>query len=224
MHLEDEAIIAMSYIARQGDEKNKCFLSKSTLFIKYRGRLERYSLASIEDIQFKHKMLLFPMIAGGIIAPLSGLALLNDFGNPWALLSMLVVGLLILYYGYEGSPALSIATNIKEYDYFISKPTPNLLAFAKYARQLYKHGDQGRLFYFQLNDDKKELLSKEGQIHFSQPIELLYFEEIKKYKNKLYAIDPVEVVNNIKLVKREHLMVPQLQGIISAQDIIIPNS
>lgn len=224
MHLEDEAIIAMSYIARDGDEKNKCFLSKNNLFIRHRGRLEKYDLPSIKDIQFKHKMLLFPMIAGGVIAPLSALALLNDYGNPWALLTMLILGLLTLYYGYEGSPALSITTNVKEYDYFISRPTPNLFAFAKYARQLYKFSDKGRLFYFRLSDEQLETLEANDQVHITDPIQLLYFEETQLVKDRLFGVDPVNSPNNVKLITRENKMVPQLVGIISREDIIIPDS
>ncbi|MEP2770859.1 MAG: hypothetical protein ABJH05_01835 [Fulvivirga sp.] len=224
MHIEDQAIIATSYIARLGDEKNKCFLSKSTLFIRYRGRLERYELSAIKDIQFKHKLLLFPMIAGGVVAPLSALALLNDYGNPWALLTMLVIGLLTLYYGYEGSPTITITTAVKDYDYFISRPTPNLFAFAKYARQLYKFDDKGRVFYFSLSKEQKEQLTNQGQIYFNEPTDLLYFEETQRHNELLYAIDPVTIPQNFKLVKRDHLMVPILEGLVSQEDIITPDS
>ncbi len=224
MHIDDQAIIATSYIAKRSDEKNKCFLSKSTLFIRYRGRLERYELSAIKDIQFKHKLLLFPMIAGGVIAPLSALALLNDYGNPWALLSMLVAGLLTLYYGYEGSPTLTITTSVKEFDYFISRPTPNLFAFAKYARQLYKFDDRGRLFYFSLSKQQETQLSEKGQIYFNEPIQLLYFEETQSIKSLLYAVDPITIPQNFKFVKHEQLMVPILEGLVSQEDILIPDS
>jgi len=213
MHINDEAIIATSYIAKDGDNNNRCFLSKNTLFVKYRGKMEHYSLESVSDIQFKHKLILFPLIAGGVIAPLCLLALLNSIGNPWLLLSGMVAGLLMIYYGYEGTPTLSINSKIKEYDFFIKKPTPNLLAFVKYVRQIYTFGPDGYFFYL----DKLPKKEKDSYF-FEHATKLLYYEDQLKLAS-CFKIDPLQVAENFTLKSIDNTITPVLIGKVNAEYI-----
>jgi len=223
MHINQQPIIATSFIAKDGDEKNQCYLSKKTLFVRYRNRLESFELSSISDIQFKHKLLLFPLIAGGIIAPLCFLALLKGIGNPWLILSGLVLGLLMAYYGYEGSPTLSITTRVKEFDFFIKNPTPNLFAFSKYARQIFKNGEKGSLFYFEPTNEQLNSLENQSTISFEKETTLLYLDETKPEQQYL-AVDPLEVPSNFRLINKENKVIPIIQGQISSEYIIDPNS
>jgi len=219
MHINDEAVIATSFIGKDGDEKNQCFLSKESLFVQYRGRIERFSLDNIVDIQFKHKLILFPLITGGIIAPLCLLAILNDLGNPWALLSGMVAGLLMTYYGYEGTPSLSVTSKVKEYDFFIRKPTPNLKAFIKYVRQIYMFGPDGYYFYL---DNVPPIV--DGAYEFEDDKKLLYYEEILKLDKPLYRIDPQDVNKNFQLIPEDNMLNPMLSGKINAEYIVSVDS
>ena len=221
MHIENEAIIATAYIGRQGDEKNQCFLSRDKLFIKYRGKITSFDLSEVKDLLFGHKMLLFPVVVGGIIAPLCLLALIRDFGNVWVVLSGAIAGLLLAYYGYEGSPTLTIVTKIKEFDFFIKGPTPNLKAFFKYGRQIIFFKEKGVLLYFQLPDEQIFLLKESGHLSISEPIPLLYYEETLKNRQGVFlAIDPTLSGGHIAPVKVDDHIVPHLKGDIKEEDIL----
>lgn len=224
MRINNEPIIATSFLTKESDLKNQCFLSRDTIFIKYRGKMEDFRLEYVNSIQFKHKMLMFPLIIGGIIAPLSGLALLNDFGNPWLLLSALIGGLLFVYLGYEGSPTLTISTKVKDYDFFIYQPTPSLKAFVKYARQLVYFGEKGYFFYFTLSEQEQQHLSEKNEFNLQAPKRLCYYEEVFNKKEDFFAVEPVRVSSNFSLEANNDQVIPTLKGTIKVEDIIQPDS
>ncbi|MTI22168.1 hypothetical protein E1176_14145 [Fulvivirga sp. RKSG066] len=224
MHINQEPIIATSYIARLGDEKNRCFLSKKSLFIKYKGRLEQFDLSDIQELNFKHKLLLLPLILGGILAPFALLALLKDLGNPWLLLSGMVLGILLIYYGYDGTPTLSIATKVKEFDFFIKKPTPNLLAFSKYARQIFTFGEKGSFFYLKVTNDLAEEHESKAQLTFSDQCRLSYYDEVFRKKNEYFVFDPLLLGKHFELMTEEDKIVPVISGTVSGEYIRIEHS
>lgn len=224
MRINDEPIIATSFLTKEGDLKNQCFLSRKSLFIKYRGKIEDFDLEYVKGIQFKHKLLMLPLVAGGITAPLSALALLNDFGNPWLLLSLLITGILLIYFGYEGSPTLSVTTKVKDYDFFISTPSPSLRAFVKYARQIYFFGPRGQYFYFKPTQEEQQKLLNQSKLKIKAPIHLLYYEEVVNKADDFIAIDPISVTADFMFEVKENEVVPILSGTLKAEDIIEPDS
>lgn len=223
MHINKEAIIATSYIGKEGNENNRCYLSKESLFVRYKGKLEKFDLQEISDIRFKHKLFLMPIVVGGIIAPLCLLALVKAIGNPWLVLSGLVAGLLFIYYGYEGSPTLSILTRVKEYDFFIKKTTPNLLAFTKYARQIFKFGESGALFYLNLSAEDLLQLQDSGKIKIADHTPLLYYDEALRSQKPLQAIDVMQSHIRFQLIPKEGRLIPTISGTISKEDILHPD-
>lgn len=224
MRINDEPIIATSFLTKEGDLKNQCFLSRKSLFIKYRGKIEDFELEHIKGIQFKHKLLMFPLVAGGIAAPLSALALLNDFGNPWLLLSLLITGIMLIYFGYEGSPSLSVTTKVKDYDFFISTPSPSLRAFVKYARQIYFFGQKGQYFYFTLSPEEYQSLLSQNKLELSKPLHLLYYEDIVNQKGVFLSIEPLNVSADFTFRAIDNEVVPVLTGTLKPEDIIEPDS
>lgn len=225
MHINDQPIIASAYIDLAGDEKNRCFLSKESIFVRYKNRLESFQLESIKSIGFTKKMFLLPTVIGGIIAPLSILALMRAIGNPWLVLSCLVAGLLLIYYGYEGSPALTITTNVKAFDFFIKRPTPPLKAFIRFSRQLIYFQDKGYFFYIKLTEEELNNWNSLKALKFDKPKPLFYFEEINFRKAvNIFRLDPLAIGANLKFEEEDNILKPYLTGSIKSEDIQALNS
>ncbi len=134
----DDSIIAFCYLENEGDEQNKCLLSETALHIKQKGITSSLLLGWIQQVSFKRKKYLLPIVLGGIIAPLAGLGLFQYYLNPWLMMGIMLIAILAIYYGYEGGVALCIETPVKEYDFFVATVSPNLKAFAAFVQQKIK--------------------------------------------------------------------------------------
>ncbi|UII32503.1 hypothetical protein LVD17_01450 [Fulvivirga ulvae] len=196
MFVEGEAVLAFCYIGKNGDNKNVCYLTKENLLIRYRNRLESFNHEAINSISFEHKILLFPLVIGGIITPLSVHGLLNTFINPWILLISMVSGLFLMYYGWEGSSTMTIKTKVKDYDFFIRQVSANLKAFAEYVQHYISDDVGARRFYFIVNKTIWENTKESGLFRISQPLNLFSWKEVRHVnlteEEVILAIDPTE--------------------------------
>lgn len=204
MHVEGEPIVAICYIGRSGDENNVCFLSRENLFIRYKKKLNRFDNESIKEITFEHKLLLFPLVAGGIIAPLSIHAMLNSFINPWLVLIMMIFGLFLMYIGWEGTSTITIRTNVKDYFFFIKTITPNLKSFAEYVNFFIADNEHAKKFYFLMEKAEWEQAKASGTLQLTQPMLLYSWRELADQTipadHVVLAIDPVDAGVQISFV------------------------
>lgn len=127
-------LIARYYFSDETDEKNVCTLSNSYLHIRLRNKLDSFHLDSIQSIVINQKILLMPIILGGIIAPLALLVLFDGRFNVWLMMTLAIAGFLLIYYGFVGMKALSITTHVKEYNFFLrDSPVKELKAFVHFT-------------------------------------------------------------------------------------------
>lgn len=131
---QDETIEALCYIGKKGDEKNKCLLTNKYLIVIRRGRPHYFPVENIHNISLNQRILLLPLISGGIIVPLCLLLIFRNAFHAWPILFLLFGGIFLLYLGFSGQWAITVQTHIKEYDVFINEVSPNLRAFLKFIQ------------------------------------------------------------------------------------------
>ncbi len=180
MVIDNEPIIAECPL-EQGSINKVCYLSFKKLFININGRIHKFELSHVSGFSFKKKLLLLPLILGGIITPLSLIALINDLLHVWTMLVSFMAGALLVYYGLEGRNTLSITTSIKEYDFFINPPSVNLKAFVDFTAKI-KHQKGEPRFYLEcdeeLFEDRNEVIDFKNGIELKENAEELIGENI----------------------------------------------
>ncbi|MBL6448671.1 hypothetical protein JMN32_20330 [Fulvivirga sp. 29W222] len=225
MFVEGEAVLAFCYIGKDGDNKNICYLTKKNLLIKHKNRLESFNHEMIKGISFEHKILLLPLVVGGIITPLSIHGLLNTFINPWVLLISMVMGLLFMYYGWEGSSTITIKTKVKDYDFFIRQTSVNLKAFAEYVQHYISDDINARRFYFITNKPEWSNAKESQVFKISKPVALHNWKEVRQMKlsaeKVILAVDPTEndIQISFKQSSDKKILHPQLTNSLPATDI-----
>lgn len=222
MHIENEPIVASSPLGRVDDKKNQCFISKEKLIIRRNSRVTKFELADISPLFIENKILLIPLVLGGITAPLAVLALLKTTGNPWILLSLLIGGLALLYYGYEGSPSLTVRTKVKDFHHFITSPTPNLKAFITYANEIIAFGMEGISFYLSLSNEEWMLAQRVGQIEVGSNYPLCYRSEINILGHSeliVVSFDPTKSDGVFQFISKDGAMRPYLMKNLKLEDI-----
>ncbi|MDN5200490.1 DUF952 domain-containing protein [Fulvivirgaceae bacterium BMA10] len=214
---DSSTIRAICYIYKEGDDKNKCLLTDSDLKVIYKAASFNFSLKDIQEIQFKNKRLMLPLIFGGLIATFSLIAIFKNLFNPWLSLSVFISGSLICYYGYMGTNVLIIKEQSLESDFMLKHVSINILAFVKYAKKILLLDrnllDQHKTWIYHIaNPDNWQKAEKEGFysdqslqtqgfIHASDYDQVIatserYFERSQELL--LLAIDPEKVRPEIK--------------------------
>lgn len=131
-----EKTIAIVYLHQAEDQENKCMLTSERLIVVYRGKPFSFERQHIRDLYFSWRRLLLPLVAGGISAPLSLLAIFMNLYNLWPLMFIFFLGLALFYLGLQQHPVLTIKDTVKEHDFFLREKTPNLKEFLSFARQV----------------------------------------------------------------------------------------
>jgi hypothetical protein len=132
MELFDD-ILALCYLYKDGDEKNKALLTKDRLYVVHHKRIHEYDLENIKNLGFNHRKIMMPLIFGGIMASLSLVAVFKGVFNPYVVISLLMLGLGLFYYGWTGQLYFTVTTKIKDYDFSVPSPTENLKAFIAFV-------------------------------------------------------------------------------------------
>jgi len=216
-------IIAICYIATNGDERNKCSISNDHLFVKRKGKSYAFELEQITQIAFKQKRLLLPLIVGGVFGSLFLIAGFNFLLNIWIALILGLAGLLLFYYGWVGSAAISVQTKVKEYDIFINDVTPPLKAFVELLNQYYILGKSKNIsYYLSLNYEEHQKAKATGFLNT-----IVSGMRIYNHPNELdheiqFSIDPVKVSNSIRyeLDEASGKVVPYIVGEIDLSELI----
>lgn len=173
MHYHDEPVEAHCFIDRADDPRNAVYLTNRSLIVCRSGKDHTFLRERIQLINFARRTFLIPIVAGGIIAPLGIIALVNMSGNVWLLFLVIAAGLFIHYYGWVGGLALVIKTPEKDYDIFIPHASPPLKAFVRYASWQIRYAD--RHVYLLATEEEWDYWQTRGsvpagtEIHFEQP-------------------------------------------------------
>ena len=130
--LYDLTVKAICFLRKDGDQDNCVYFTEGALIIILKGRKHLTPVNLVRSISIGNKKLLGPIVAGGIIFPLSSLALLGNISNFFFMMILMIAGLFLLLYGFGGSAAISIETASGTYHYFIPRTGKNLEDFIKY--------------------------------------------------------------------------------------------
>ncbi|GEM_PF-2524356 len=102
--MQEENVLAK---CRLNSENGIVLTTKNVIIQK--GRQKRYfPLRQIEHIDLTFKRLMLPLITGGITAPLSALATTNRYIEMLSGLLIMVVSLMLFYYGWLGTYQVSL--------------------------------------------------------------------------------------------------------------------
>lgn len=183
--------IATCYLHKAGNEQHKIWLSRGHLHIRYHGRHQVFELQGIGSLAFHQRKLMLPLVAGGITATLSLVAIFKTYANPWLMLSLLVAGLLAAYLGYQGSQVLTIHENKNHQDFFLKDITPNLRAFVNYANTFTGHQEPG-ILYLPLSLQEWEQAKRSESFVLHEKKRLCFQQEIGKIPPHLSVVVPVK--------------------------------
>ncbi|MDF9800735.1 uncharacterized protein (DUF952 family) [Catalinimonas alkaloidigena] len=205
-----EENIAIAYLQQDEDKENKCILTSQRLIVIHRGRVNSFERHHIKDLGFSKRRIMLPLVSGGIMAPLSLLAIFLNLYNPWPLMFIFFLGLALFYLGWQQHPVLTVRDGVKEHDFFLKEATPNLRAFTSFARQVIFQGSSW-LFYPILLEEwvmikeeevfEPKALKRKNFLRLMNNKQLVRWRQQKRNKVAAYAIlhiDPLKVKANIR--------------------------
>ena len=209
MFVDNEPIIAQCPLDT-GSSTRLCLLSYEKLIVKERKRTHTFELAEVQNIEIKKKLLLLPLISGGVLAPLSLIAIFNDLLNLWVMLLAFMIGVLLIYYGVEGRFSLSILTNLKEYDFFINSPNKNIKAFIQFV--LKRILNREVIYYLALSDEEWKSAQVSGYLEFKHPKELRETSAATD-SHIILKLEPLKVDISVNYIPGADTdLVPAIQG------------
>lgn len=137
-----EAPIAVCYLHRANDERNRCWLTERYLVVQKKGKKHVFKREILRKLAIEQRRDWLPLIAGGIAAPLSLLALLLNLYRPWTLICVFFPALLLLYLGWQSYAVLAVHDAVKPHDFRLPSVSPNLRAFVRFANRMIVRGSE----------------------------------------------------------------------------------
>ena len=212
-----EPPVAVCYLYRADDERNRCWLTAKHLLVTAKGKKHVFELSHIKRVALEQRRAWFPLIVGGIIAPLSLIALLLNLYNPWLVLYIFLPSLLLMYWGWVPYPVLAVHDAVKPHDFRLPGVSANLQAFIRFVNRMSLTGDH-RIYHVARADDwaqaqasgeyAPESLAQEGFIHASQADQL---EQLKRSgllsANTSWVVltlDPLLIKSEVKYEPAQH--------------------
>jgi hypothetical protein len=176
---------AVCYFGKEGDEKNMLTLDKKNLSIVKNGKRDDYDISDMQQASKGHKRLLLPLILGGVVSPLSIIAIYDNTFSPFILLGVLFVGLLLLYIGQTGSDVLIFNHSRGKEEYVFLRSIPDnvdkFLFFLNMFLSQKWENPKGPVFYHQYDLEKNGNLPDFSKAkEDGEPYILLTPEEFKK--------------------------------------------
>lgn len=151
--------------------RDEAFLTTESFVIRSGNKTRgNFSSDTIRGIRIRHRILWLPLVLGGIITPLALVALVKTFGAFWFLMLTVLAGLFLLYYGYSGSDAVTVTTNVQEYDFFINQVSPHLKAFVAFSQSQLRRSDPN--IYISLNKTRYAGFLQSGEIPVGEEVYL----------------------------------------------------
>ncbi len=206
-----EAPIAVCYLHHTNDERNRCWLTERYLVVQKRGKKHVFKREILRSLAIEQRRDWLPLIAGGIAAPLSLLALLLNIYEPWVLICVFLPALLLLYLGWLPYAVLAVHDAVKPHDFRLPSVSPNLRAFVRFVNRMIVRGNES-IYHVARAEDwalaekaghyAPASLADEGFIHASNADQL----ERLKYSDlfttdinwMVLTIDPLNVLPEIR--------------------------
>lgn len=206
-----EEILAFCYLQQVKDERNKCLLTQKHLVVIYRKKTTHFELEHLHEISFNERRWLLPLIAGGIVASFSLLAIFLNLYNPWPLFFLFVLAALGFYWGWMPHPVLTIRDQVKEHDFPLRYISANLKAFVSFVNQ-YKKQRNEMIYHVARTEEWEKAqqqdryqaasLQKVGFIHGTSHNQLMRLKQYGIFPPHqswtLLAIDPFKVKAEIR--------------------------
>lgn len=206
-----EAPIAVCYLHQAGDERNRCWLTERHLVVQFRGKNHAFARTILKTVAIETRRAWLPLIAGGIAAPLSLLALFLNIYDPWILIYVFLPALLLLYLGWLPYTVLAVHDAVKPRDFRLPAVSANLRAFVRFTNRMILQGNDLMYHVARAEDWSAAAISghyapaslaHEGFIHASQADQL---ERLKKsgifttdVAWVVLAVDPLKVQAEIR--------------------------
>ncbi|WKN33265.1 DUF952 domain-containing protein [Porifericola rhodea] len=205
-----EENIAIAYLHEAEDKENKCILTSQRLVVVYKGKVFSFDKEHIKALSFGQRRIMLPLVSGGIMAPLSLLAIFLNLYNPWPLMFVFFLGSALLYLGWQQHPVLVVRDSVKDHDFFLNDISPNLKAFLSFARQYVFQG--GNELYLVLplqeweqteqqdNIATQDLYDK-GYVRLLSPAQLARWKKQKHHRQHNFSvlhINPLQVKAEIR--------------------------
>ena len=217
--------IAICYLQKVGDERNKCFFNETELFVITHGREFRIYLELIDNITYKNKSLLFPIVAGGLITSFSLLAYFqNIYFTPYLLFSILA-GILVFYFGINGLPALVVQSGNNESHFLLWKRTVNLDVFISYISHYINSTEKSaneKTFLIPLSSEQVSNLKELGKIKLSKMLIYSFKDRsnINLYFDYLVKINPLNLSGQIIFVHHsDGTLKPEISGELLIEEV-----
>lgn len=145
-------IIAECGLTTPHNPRRKMVVTRNELKIIMDTSSHPFRHADLRDIRLIHSKLLFFVISGGILVPLSLLGIFEQVMSTGLLLLLCLGGLAMLYHGLNGTPGLRIWSNSFFQTIPLASLTPalNVVPFLRFYKELHPQlaGDNGRLTLF----------------------------------------------------------------------------
>lgn len=200
-----EAPIAVCYLHRADDERNRCWLTERHLVVQFRGKKQAFERAILKTVAIEERRAWLPLVVGGIAAPLSLLALFLNIYNPWTLIYVFLPALLLLYLGWLPYAVLAVHDAVKPHDFRLPAVSANLRAFVRFTNRMILRGNDPIYHVARAEDWSAAAatgqyapasLADEGFVHASQADQL---ERLKR--SGLFTADTAWVVLTIDPLK-----------------------
>lgn len=117
-------------------ETNGIFLTNKNVTVKKGNTKRHFPLRQLQNIELKFTRLAFPLVTGGITAPLSALATANDLVDLIPGILIVVVSTLLFYYGWVGSYQLHLDFKTHKITYFSDEEGDKLKLLVNKGNQL----------------------------------------------------------------------------------------
>jgi glutathione S-transferase len=206
-----EAPIAVCYLHRADDERNRCWLTERYLIVQKKGKKHVFKREILRSLAIEQRRDWLPLIAGGIAAPLSLLALLLNLYSPWVLVCVFLPALLLLYLGWQPYAVLAVHDAVKPHDFRLPSASPNLRAFLRFANRMIVRGDES-IYHVARAEDwalaekaghyAPSSLADEGFIHASHAdqLEKLRYSDLftTDINWVVLTIDPLKVLPEVR--------------------------
>ena len=208
-------------------------ISDDNLLVICKNRREMISITDISILRIENKKLLFPLIAGGIVAPFALLSYFANFFHPLIHLVSIMAGLLSFYVGWSGKSSFTIKKKTgDELNYFLPSISQNLMAFTEYVNTLIKYPinlEVSNYLYFKIESDNLNAITRKSEFAKSKlfPIKGYTYNQIKRSQGELsapdiVAIHPQKAGREIKFKydSELHQMRPYLEGPVLPDSIV----
>lgn len=156
--------LAFVYLLQEGDDKNVCLISPEDISLIYKKKERIFKLKDIRQLSFSKKVLLLPIILGGVFGPFFFIAILGDYFLPPANLLGFLISIFLFYYGLAGKEGLKVETINDVHEVFLPRITENLKSFVNFANHLVHQSQlqqEAFSFFIPLSDEEKDIYVNE---------------------------------------------------------------